>query len=169
MVKFSKAKPKKSGEKQRDIAIPAFGCKNHIGADRRHGLIRTWTVSDAAAHDGARLPDLPDRNNTAGGVWADTACRSRNNEAHMEKNGFVSKVHRKKPKGRPMPERTSKANGRKSRVRALVEHVFGVHKGPMGLFIRTVGIERARTRIGMADPVCNMKRLVRLEARSAPR
>ena len=38
----------------------------------------------------------------------------------------------------------------------------------MGLFIRTIGMERARTKIGMANLAYNMKRLVWLEARSAP-
>jgi hypothetical protein len=38
-----------------DIAIPAYGYQNHVGADRRHRLIRRWTVTDAAAHAGAKL------------------------------------------------------------------------------------------------------------------
>ena len=33
-----------------DLAVPAFGYKNHVGIDRRHGLIRTWSVTDAARH-----------------------------------------------------------------------------------------------------------------------
>ena len=41
-------------------------------------------------------------------------------------------------------------------------------KGPMALFIRTIGIDRATTRIGMANLVYNMQRLVWLNARSAP-
>jgi IS5 family transposase len=36
------------------LAVPLFGYKNHVGIDRRHGLIRTWTVTHAAAHDGGR-------------------------------------------------------------------------------------------------------------------
>ena len=64
-----------------DLAIPAFGYKNHIGIDRRHRLIRRWTVSDAARHDGALLPELIDTSNTAGHVWADTAYRSKANES----------------------------------------------------------------------------------------
>jgi transposase, IS5 family len=60
-----------------DLAVPAFGYKNHLGIDRRHRLIRRWTVTDAARHDGALLPELIDRNNTAGDVWADTVYRSR--------------------------------------------------------------------------------------------
>ena len=91
-VKFSKAKPRADDRPRRDLAIPAFGYKNHISTDKRHGLIRKWTVTDAAAHDGARLPELLDKNNTASNVWADTAYRSKKNETHMAKNGFVSQV-----------------------------------------------------------------------------
>src|SRR5215210_2765872 len=54
-VKWSKAKPAKDGSARVDIAVPAFGYKNHIGIDRRHGLIRTWVATDAARHDGAQL------------------------------------------------------------------------------------------------------------------
>jgi len=167
-VKFSKAKPREDGSLPRDLAIPAFGYKNHVSTDRRFGLIRKWTVTSASAHDGARLPDLLDNNNTASDVWADTAYRSQKNEAHMAKHGFVSQVHRKKPKGKPMSERTSKANGRKSKVRAKVEHVFATQKTRMGLFIRTIGMERAKTKIGMVNLAYNMKRLVWLDARGAP-
>jgi transposase, IS5 family len=75
-VKFSKAKPREDGARQVDIAVPAFGYKNHVGIDRRHGLIRRWTATDAATHEGARLGDLLDPDNTASDVWGDTAYRS---------------------------------------------------------------------------------------------
>src|SRR5690606_9107581 len=43
-VKFSKAKVAKVAEdgkaQHRDIAVPAFGYKNHASIDRRHGFIR---------------------------------------------------------------------------------------------------------------------------------
>lgn len=41
-VKFSKAKPREDGVPQTDLAVPAFGYKNHISIDRQHGLIRCW-------------------------------------------------------------------------------------------------------------------------------
>ncbi len=168
-VKFSKAKKMPDGKpQQRDIAIPAFGYKNHITIDREHGLIRRWKATDAARYDGAQLPDLLDNANTASGVWADTAYRSKKNEAWLTKNGFVSHIHTKKPKGRPMSERASIANGKRSRVRAFVEHPFARMKGPMALFIRTIGIARATTKIGMANLVYNFQRLVWLNGRSAP-
>ena len=42
-------------------------------------------------YEGRRLrAGLLDKTNTASGVWADTAYRSKANEEFMEKNGFVS-------------------------------------------------------------------------------
>ena len=49
---------------------------------------------------------------------------------------------------------------RKSAVRARVEHVFAEQKDRMGLFIRTIGLARARTKIGLVNLVYNMKRLI---------
>lgn len=109
---------------------------------------------------------LLDKTNTAGAVWADTAYRSKANETFMAENGFVSRVHRKKPSNRPMPVRTARANGRKSKVRAAVEHVFARQKGPMGLIVRTVGLARARVKIGLCNLVFNMKRMVWLRAQA---
>jgi transposase, IS5 family len=151
-VKYTKAKPNEEGGPRVDLAVPAFGYKNHLGIDRRHRLIRRWRVTDAARHDGALLPGLIDPNNTASDVWADTAYRSQANEKFLAGRPLRSQIHRKKPKGKPMPRPTA----RKSAVRAAVEHVFARHKGPMGLFIRTIGIARARTKIGLANLVYNM-------------
>lgn len=166
-VKHTKAKPQEDGAKLVDLAIPEFGYKNHVSADKRHRLIRKWAVTDAAAHDGKQLRHLLDKENTASAVWADTGYRSKRNEAYLEKNGFVSKIHRKKPKGKPMPETVRKANAAKSKVRAPVEHIFGDQKHRMGLFVRTIGITRARTKIGLANLAYNMQRFLWLQARSA--
>ena len=111
-VKFSKAKPRQDGTPQIDIAVPAFGYKNHISIDRRHGLIRRWTTSDAAAHDGAHLATVLGRN-TASDVWADTAYRSAKNEALLAGRGLVSRIHRKKPKDArwlPVPAGPTRGN-----------------------------------------------------------
>ena len=145
-VKYTKAKPSADGAPRVDLAVPAFGYNNHIGIDRRHRLIRRWTVTDAARHDGALLPELIDRHNTAGEVWADTAYRSKANERFLASRLLRSQIHRKKPRGKPMPRRTARANARKSAVRSAVEHVFARQKGPMRLFVRTIGLARAEPR-----------------------
>ncbi len=58
-----------------------------------------------------------------------------------------------------MPKRTSRANGRKSVVRAKVEHVFAHQKGRMGLTIRTIGLARAEATLTLANMAYNMTRL----------
>lgn len=167
-VKYSKAKPREDGSLPPvDLAIPAFGYKNHVSIDRGFGLIRKWTATHAAAHDGARLEEVLDRTNTASDVWADTAYRSAKNEAMLSRRGFVSRIHRKKPQGRPMPERVRIANAQKSRVRSAVEHVFAHQKGPMALFVRTIGIARAKVKIGLANLAYNMRRFIWLREKYA--
>jgi transposase, IS5 family len=92
-VKTTQAKPREGETRLVDLAIPEFGYQNHISADRRHRLIRTWLVTDAAAHAGVRLADLLDRTNTAGGVWADTAYRSKRNEELLSRPAIALSPH----------------------------------------------------------------------------
>lgn len=168
-VKFSKAK--EAGEakaKQRDIAVPAFGYKNHASIDRRHGFLRGWKVTSASAYDGAQLRNVLNKDNTGSAVWADTAYRSKKNEAWLEKNGYFSDIHHKKPKGRVMSAATARANSRRSKVRSLVEHVFARQKSRMSLFVRTIGIARATTKIGMANLAYNLTRYAWHRGRTVP-
>jgi transposase, IS5 family len=151
-----------------DLAIPMFGYKNHIGIDKAHGLIRTWDASAANAHDGARLPVLISKDNTASGVWADTAYRSQKNEAFLASGMFTSHIHQKRKPRRPLPERIARADTRRSKIPAQVEHVFAGQKHRMGLVVRTIGIARATIKIGMANLAYNFQRLAWLEGRTAP-
>jgi len=167
-VKFSKAKVDDEGkEHKRDIAVPVFGYKNHAAIDQRHGFIRGWTVTHAAAYDGAQLRNVVKRPSTGSTVWADTAYRSKKNEAWLDRNGFVSDIHQKKPKGRPMSEAMARANGRRSKIRSRIEHVFAHQKARMGLFVRTIGIARATMKIGMANLAYNITRYVWHEKKAA--
>jgi transposase, IS5 family len=161
-VKFTKAKPREDGSiPPVDLAIPLFGYQNHVSIDRGFGFIRQWAATDAAAYEGRRLREgLLDKTNTASGVWADTAYRSTTNETFLARNGFVSHIHRKKPKGRTMPEAMRRANNAKSKIRSRIEHVFAEQKDRMGLLIRTIGMARATIKIGMANLVYNIKRLL---------
>ena len=111
---------------------------------------------------------MVDPNNTASAVWADTAYRSGANEAYLASIGKTSRTHRPKPKGKPMPKHTTRANALKSKVRAPIEHVFADQKQRMGLIIRTIGLVRAKTKIGLVNIAYNMRRLVWLNTRTAP-
>lgn len=166
-LKFAKARATADGKPQPDIAIPSFGYKSSISICRRYGFIRKGKVTDGARYDGRMLRDVVTNDNTASDVWADTAYRSQANERWLRRQGKVSRIHRRKPKGRPMPERTAKANAAKSKVRARVEHVFAHQKAKMGLFIRTIGIRRAEAKITLANLAFNMHRLIFHETRAA--
>ena len=77
-----------------------FGHKNHIGIDRTHGLIPTWDGSAANAYAGAQLLVLVSEDNTAPDVWADTAYRSKKNEAFLTGGMLKSHSHQKRlPRG----------------------------------------------------------------------
>jgi transposase, IS5 family len=162
------ADPSKPHEPIRsELVIPVFGYKNHLGIDRRHGFIRSFAVTDAARHDGRQLGRLLDPHNTASSVWADTAYRSAANATLLARRGLVPQFQRPKPRGKPMPPHMVRGNASRARVRVAIEHVFAAQKCRLGLIIRSVGLARARTRLGLANLVTNMRRLAWFEARPA--
>ena len=149
-----------------NITIPSFGYKAHTSIDRRYRLIRCWEVTDASRHDGHWLRQgLLGPTNTGAGVWADAAYRWQQNETFLERHGFNSHIHRRRAPGQPLPAHIRRGNARRSRDRAPVEHVFAVQKQALGLFVRTIGLARARPKIGMANLAFNIRRLVQLGGR----
>ena len=156
----SKIRYRPDGTSLPQIALPVFGYKSHISIDRKFGFIRVGTVTSAAAADGRQLRHLIDKQNTASDVWADSAYRSQKNEKWLTQNMLSSRIHRRKPAGKPMPQAAARANAKKSSVRAAVEHVFGHQKNRFGLFIRTIGIARAEAKLTLANLAYNFDRLI---------
>jgi hypothetical protein len=151
-----------------EIVIPVFGYKNHLGIDRVHGFIRRFVITDAARHDGSQLAALLDRKNTASGVWADTAYRSKANLALLARRQLMPQFQRAKPRRRPMPPHIARGNATRARIRALVEHAFVTQKRRMGLVVRTIGLARATAKITLANLAYNMRRLAWIEGRMVP-
>jgi transposase, IS5 family len=162
------AGPGDGHQRQVEIAVPVFGYKNHIGVDRAFGFLRCYTVTHAAAHDGAQLAAVLDRDNTASDVWADTAHRSAANLALLDHRGLRPQFQRKTPRGRTMPAHIARGNATRARVRSRVEHVFAAQKCRLGLVVRTVGMVRARVKIGLANLAYNFTRLTWLNGRTTP-
>ncbi len=55
-------------------------------------------------------------------------------------------------------------NKTRSKVRARVEHVFGAQSNDMGgTLVHSIGLVRAKARIGLKNFTYNMRRLVQLE------
>ena len=168
------AHPAKNRQKDKDARWTKkhgkshFGYKNHINIDRRHKLVRRYAVSAASVHDSQKLEDVLDPDNTASGVWADSAYRSKESEEMLAERAMKSHIHRRGSRGKPLTPRQEAANKTRSKVRARVEHVFGnQHNSMGGKFVRTIGIVRAAVKIGMQNLAYNMRRLVVLERAAA--
>ncbi len=85
----------------------------------------------------------------------------------MGKNGFVSKVHFRRRAGVALTALQAKANAARSKVRSAVETVFAAQKHRFGLFVRTIGVARAKVKIGLANIAYNVTRFIWLKTRPA--
>ena len=141
-----------------------YGYKNHVNIDRKHKLIRRYGVTGASVHDSQVVEELLASDNTASGVWADSAYRSEDIEAKVKARGLRSRIHRKGYRNRPLRDWEKAGNKSRSRFRARVEHVFGSQRNDMGgTLVRSIGLVRARARIGLKNLAYNMRRLVHLQ------
>ena len=135
-----------------------YGYKNHIGIDNKNKLIRDYAVTDASVHDSTVFEEILDKDNTNADVWADSAYRSQAQEESLVELGYRSQVSKKGKRNQPLSESAKRTNRRKSKVRSRVEHVFGAQSDLRSKAIRSIGIARARTEIGMMNVVYNMRR-----------
>jgi len=148
--------------------VSHFGYKDHISVDVEYGFVRAYSVTDAAVHDSQALPDILDEDNEGDEVWADSAYRSALIEWLLAFLNWNSQIHEKGYRNHPLTEQQKENNREKSKTRAKVEHVFGVWINEMGgKLLRSIGIERARTNLGLRNLAYNLKRYVYLETRAA--
>jgi IS5 family transposase len=167
-------KPAKNRQKDKDARWTKkhgksfFGYKNHVNADKTHKLIRDYEVTGAAVHDSRVFETLLDKANTSKDVFADSAYRSAAAEEKLAARGFRSRICVRGTRGRPLSKARAAANRAKSRIRARIEHVFGTQEtAPGGRLVRTIGIIRARAKIGLQNFVYNIRRLATLERMAA--
>jgi IS5 family transposase len=141
-----------------------FGYKNHINADAKHKLIRQHAVTDASVHDSRKFDRLLNQANTSADVYADSAYRSAEAEANLRAGGLRSRIHERACRSHSLSKAQEKANRQKSRLRARVEHVFSAQQNsPDGRIVRTIGIVRAKAKIGLRNFAYNIRRLATLE------
>ena len=126
-----------------------------------------WTVKyTKAAFDGWRAARRS-RHSRVRQVWADSAFRSAKNEVMLARRGFAHAFLGRSRKASRCRSRTRLANVQKSKVRSAVEHVLTHQKRPMGLVVRTIGMARAKVKIGHANLAYHMRRVAWLSARAA--
>jgi len=136
-----------------------YGYKNHVNVDVKHKLIRTYAVTDASVHDSNVFDELLEETNTSADVYADSAYRSEESIELLKKRGFREHLQRKGCKNRTLTKREQQGNKTRAKIRCRIEHVFGVMAMMAGsLVVRTIGIIRARAKIGLRNLAYNINR-----------
>jgi hypothetical protein len=125
-----------------------FRYKNHVNADAKHNLIRRYEVTDAAVHDSQKLDGRSGA--TRRRRCSPTVLIARSNEAQLRASGFKSRIRQGPARNHPLSAAHAEANRNRRKIRARVEHVFGTQEtSPGGRIVRTIGIVRARAKIGL--------------------
>ena len=160
----------KNADKQRDPQMHQtrkgqqwyFGMKLHIGVDSQTGLAHSAVVTAANVHDKHPLPDL--LHGQEEHVWGDCAYASQRKLIESKAPHAQDLTNQKVRKGSVTEELERLVNRAKSRVRARVEHVFGVVKRLWGFSkVRYRGLAKNATRafvtLGLANIYLARKRL----------
>lgn len=141
-----------------------YGYKDHVKVDTQSKLIKNYEVTDATVHDSQVLPTLIEGTDADTELHADSAYRSTQVEETLQKRGVRSKIHEKGNRNQPLTKTQMRSNRAKSRIRARVEHVFAHITNCMnGFRIRSIGIRRARSSIGLINLTYNIVRSVYLQ------
>ena len=132
-----------------------FGMKAHIGMDSRTKLIHSVVATPANVHDSRVLPDLLHGEETR--VWGDSAYTGQKeaiNECAPHAKDFTQA---KGSRHRTLTDDERSRNRNKSRVRAKVEHQFGIIKRQFGFTkVRYRGLDKNAHRLFVACALSNL-------------
>ena len=163
-------KPHKLRQKDTDArwtkknGIVFFGYKNHVKSDTRTKLVKKYEVTDASVHDSQQVEALLEDDDAGQPFYADSAYTGKEQEKIYEKKKVVNMVNEKGYRNKPLTEAQKESNKEKSKTRARVEHIFGFVENSMnGSFVRTIGIARAKAKIGMMNLTYNICRCTQLK------
>jgi IS5 family transposase len=149
-----------------------YGYKDHINADAEHKIIRQYEVTPANVHDSqvfeeiVELPKAELAEERAEGeeaerpkVYADSAYSSEKIVSYVEGNGMEARICSKGTRGKALAAEEKAKNREKSGIRCRVEHIFGsMYQKARDHIMRSIGIGRAKTQIGLRNLAYNMTR-----------
>jgi IS5 family transposase len=141
-----------------------FGYKDHVLADADSKMITDYHVTAANLHDSKLLHAFMS-SNTINELWMDSAYMSKEILAYFEQYHPHIKLHinEKGSRGHPLTDEQKLSNKEKSRIRVLVEHIFGHITNSMGgMFIRCIGEERAECSVCLKNLAYNISRYATL-------
>ena len=141
----------------------SFSYKNHIQVDVKHKFVRDYEVSDAALHDSNIFEEILDENNSNKDVYADSVYQSKEKIENLKNKGFRPKIQHKGKRNKPLTNWEKQGNSTRSKTSYRVEHIFEVQAMTVGnLLLRSIGINRAKTKIGLRNLAYNLKRYATL-------
>lgn len=136
-----------------------YGYKNHIDVDVKHKFIRDFEVTSACVHDSQVFEELLDANNSSRNVFADSAYSKDEKRRALAKEGFRCCVQRKGYRYKKLTKKQNRINHMRAKIRCRVEHIFGVQAKRAGsLLLRTIGLMRAKCKIGLRNLAYNIDR-----------
>jgi len=84
-------------------------------------------------------------------------------EAKLSALSLKSRIHRRGKRGKPPGKQGKARNRAKATLRVRGEHVFGAQTNDRGgTLVRTIGLVRAKAKIGVKNFTYNMRRLAQL-------
>jgi len=141
--------------------VSYYGYKDHVNVSKESKLITGYSVTDASVHDSQEIEGLlkqPEEEDKQ--VFADSAYRSKDRETTLKAKGYESQICEKGARNHPLTDAQKESNKEKSKTRARVEHVFGAMRNEMGgLFVRTIGLARAKVQVGLKNLAYNIRRV----------
>jgi IS5 family transposase len=132
-----------------------FGMKLHIGVDSQTGLAHSAVVTAANVHDKHLLPDLLHGNEQR--VYGDSAYASQKDLIHTKAAKAKDFTNQRTRRNGVVNDVLKARNRNKSKIRARVEHVFGVVKRLWGFGkVRYRGLKKNATRAFTALALANI-------------
>lgn len=140
-----------------------YGYKDHVRTDAQTVLITDYVVTDAAVHDSQVLTDLIGAEDRGRTLWADSAYKSAKTDRLLKKWKIDNQIHEKAARNRPLTREQKAHNRQKSKIRCLVEHIFGhIETSMQGPELAYIGLKRIASGVGLANLTYNMSRFVQL-------
>jgi len=145
--------------------ISYFGYKNHTKCDQKSKLITGYLITDASVHDSQATMDLLDAGDEGQLLYADSAYSGKELNADLVAAGVIPAIIEKGYRNKPLTDGQVTGNKEKSKIRVRVEHIFAFIENTMnGSTIRSIGLERAITTIGLMNLTYNMFRKIQLSS-----
>jgi IS5 family transposase len=132
-----------------------FGMKAHIGVDSQTKLIHAVVATAANVHDSQVLGDLLHGEETR--VWGDSAYAGQGQALAAAAPQAQDFTNEKGRRNHPLSDRQKMKNRTKSKVRAKVEHVFGVIKRVFGFAkVRYRGLDKNAHKLFVVSALANL-------------